>query len=393
MTGAMYAGVAGLRTHMSALNVIGNNVANVNTDAYKSKRYVFSEALYTSVHSGSDGTEILGGRNPAQIGYGVSMGSIDLDMSTKSFHPTGLLMDNMIDGDGFYIVGDKSHESGITTQDQLQGMNLSRLGNFQFVNGYLVDGSGKVVYGFVDTLQAPPENGGGSAEHVPLKVLTAVRLPKVIEFKGNDGKMVTSIMYPQLGENGRTVAEPTLEQAQAMLTRDAGIAGVTAPTLTQADLDNAKYVRLEDLSIEPNGRIVGTTDDDKQVVVGYVALAKVDNPNGVTHVDGHYYQALPGAGTVSLCSPGGAVQYDAKAQDQESSPATTAGVEARKYTSEISITQAGDTTLINGGLEMPGTDLATEISNMICVQRGYQANTRIVTVTDSMLEELVNMKR
>ena len=178
-----------------------------------------------------------------------------------------------------------------------------------------------------------------------------------------------------------------------MLTRDAGIAGVTAPTLTQADLDNAKYVRLENLSIEPNGRIVGTTDDDKQVVVGYVALAKVDNPNGVTHVDGHYYQALPGAGTVSLCSPGGAVQYDAKAQDQESSPATTAGVEARKYTSEISITQAGDTTLINGGLEMPGTDLATEISNMICVQRGYQANTRIVTVTDSMLEELVNMKR
>ena len=101
MTGAMYAGVAGLRTHMSALNVIGNNVANVNTDAYKSKRYVFSEALYTSVHSGSDGTEILGGRNPAQIGYGVSMGSIDLDMSTKAFHPTGLLMDNMIDGDGF----------------------------------------------------------------------------------------------------------------------------------------------------------------------------------------------------------------------------------------------------------------------------------------------------
>ena len=47
--------------------------------------------------------------------------------------------------------------------------------------------------------------------------------------------MVTSIMYPQLGENGRTVAEPTLEQAQAMLTRDAGIAGETAPTLTQAD--------------------------------------------------------------------------------------------------------------------------------------------------------------
>ena len=396
MTGAMYAGVAGLRTHMSALNVIGNNVAHVNTDAYKAKRYVFSEALYTSVHSGSDGTAILGGRNPAQIGYGVSIGSIDLDMSTKAYHPTGLQMDNMIDGDGFYIVGDKSHESGITTQEQLQGMNLSRLGNFQFIDGYLVDGLGKVVYGFVDTMQETAGEGNNATptrEHAPIKILTAVRLPKVIEFMDSNGKMATSIMYPQVGEGGRTVTEPTLEQAQAMLNKDAQIAGVTAPTLTQQDLDNAKYVRLENLSIENNGRIVGTTDDDKQIVVGYVALAKVDNPNGVTHVDGHYYQALPGAGSVSLCSPGGAVQYDAKATEKEKSPATTAGATAVDYTSEISITQAGDTTLINGGLEMPGTDLATEISNMICIQRGYQANTRIVTVTDSMLEELVNMKR
>lgn len=61
--------------------------------------------------------------------------------------------------------------------------------------------------------------------------------------------------------------------------------------------------------------------------------------------------------------------------------------------SNLDIAQANDAKYINGGLEMGGTDLATEISNMICIQRGYQANTRIVTVTDSMLEELVNMKR
>jgi len=62
-------------------------------------------------------------------------------------------------------------------------------------------------------------------------------------------------------------------------------------------------------------------------------------------------------------------------------------------TGPVPIVSAGGTTLLNGGLEMSGTDLATEISNMIIIQRGYQANTRIVTVTDSMLEELVNMKR
>ena len=57
------------------------------------------------------------------------------------------------------------------------------------------------------------------------------------------------------------------------------------------------------------------------------------------------------------------------------------------------IEHAGGTSTISGGLESSGTDLATEISNMIVMQRGYQANTRIITVTDSMLEELVNMKR
>ena len=59
----------------------------------------------------------------------------------------------------------------------------------------------------------------------------------------------------------------------------------------------------------------------------------------------------------------------------------------------MGISSSGSTKVISNGLESSGTDLATEISNMIMVQRGYQANTRIVTVTDSMLEELVNMKR
>ena len=60
---------------------------------------------------------------------------------------------------------------------------------------------------------------------------------------------------------------------------------------------------------------------------------------------------------------------------------------------ESGISSSGSTKLVSNGLESSGTDLANEISNMIMIQRGYQANTRIVTVTDSMLEELVNMKR
>ena len=158
MTGSMYAAVSGLKAHMSALNVIGNNVSNVNTFGYKTTRYTFNEALYTTQRTGSDGTDTLGGRNPAQVGFGASIGTIDLDMSTKNYSPTSNALDTMIDGDGFFMVGDKvvgaDNKSYISTDDEptLKGMNLTRLGNFNIdPNGYLVDGNGSVVWGFVAT--------------------------------------------------------------------------------------------------------------------------------------------------------------------------------------------------------------------------------------------------
>ena len=82
MTGAMYSAIAGLKSHMSKLNVIGNNIANVNTYGYKAQRTIFSDSLYTTSTAGSDGTTTTGGRNPSQVGYGVNITSIDIDMST-----------------------------------------------------------------------------------------------------------------------------------------------------------------------------------------------------------------------------------------------------------------------------------------------------------------------
>ena len=133
--------------------------------------------------------------------------------------------------------------------------------------------------------------------------------------------------------------------------------------------DGEDFTRLQADSVtidEKSGALRIMTSDGQLYTVGYLAIGKVTNPNGVTHVDGRYYQAQDGAGTIRVTAVKGAI----------------AGVET-----------SGDTSLITGGLESSGTDLATEITNMITVQRGYQANTRIVTVTDSMLEELVNMKR
>ena len=107
MTGAMYAAIGGLKTHMTNLNVIGNNIANVNTAGYKAQRMIFQETIYTTSRAGSNGTEIRGGNTPSQIGYGSQVGSIDLNMSPGTFNPTGVAMDCMIEGDGFFLVGNR----------------------------------------------------------------------------------------------------------------------------------------------------------------------------------------------------------------------------------------------------------------------------------------------
>lgn len=88
MTGAMSAAISGMKTHMQALNVVGNNIANVNTYGYKAQRITFKESMYNTLSAGSGGTTVTGGTNPQQIGYGCGVGTIDLDMSTGDLSPT-----------------------------------------------------------------------------------------------------------------------------------------------------------------------------------------------------------------------------------------------------------------------------------------------------------------
>lgn len=365
MTSSMYAAVAGLKTHMSALGVIGNNVANVNTYGYKATRYTFDEALYTNVRSGSNGTEEIGGNNPAQIGFGCSLGTIDLDMSTKIFNTTGRGMDCMIDGDGFFVVGDKT-KFGINTQAELNGMSLSRLGNFEFNSGWLTDGAGNIVYGFLNVAN-PDQNAQFST------LLTPIRLP----YYNEDTK---EILMPLESDD---------EENPELLDNETALEAIAEANTPGQEATHVPYKRLnvDTLSVDRAGVITAVTADDIQVIIGVIAVAKAENPNGVTHTDGRYYTALGGAGNLRLTTVGGTVTYPEIGMDGQ--PVNPGGTDATR----LIIESAGDTELLNGGLESSGTDLADEITHMIVIQRGYQANTRIVTVTDTMLEELVNMKR
>ena len=386
MTGAMYAAIAGLKTHMNKLNVIGNNIANVNTYGYKTQRAVFSDAIYTNLRTGSNGTTTTGAINPSQIGYGVELSSVDLDMSTGTFSPTGKDMDCMIMGDGFFLVGDKEAQYVIDPEDPttLTSMTLTRVGTFDFrADGYLSDANGNVVYGFLCT---------GYVGDTPTfsDQLVPICLPRLITTTDEESGVTTvEIGYPSVKEGD------TYLSAATGVDEDGEDTGAELP-----------FAGMDSIAIDPaTGLITGTSKDtDMVVTIGVIAIGNVTNPNGVSHVSGPYYKAADGAGTLQVSLMGGVekdmyISNNPLAEETEGLTlfthinASQLGDDVEGLPDGMRIYSAGTTELMTGGLEMSKTDLATEISEMITTQRGYQANTRIITVTDAMLEELVNIKR
>ena len=197
LTGAMSAGLSGLKAHMNALNVVGNNVANVNTQGYKPGRVTFMESIYSTQSAGSAGTATVGGTNPQQTGYGVGIGTIDLDMSSQALDATGRGGDCAIQGDGFFLVGDKSHN--IDSMDDVKGLTLTRVGNFEFRDGYLTDGQGNVVYGFIT--QSGADTPGTALADKPSTVLVPIRLP----MKSTDPNSKGDAVYVGVSGDGDNV--------------------------------------------------------------------------------------------------------------------------------------------------------------------------------------------
>ncbi len=363
LAGSMSAGISAMKAHMDALTVVGNNVANVNTYGYKPGRVTFKESIYSTQAAGSDGTETLGGTNPRQTGYGCSVGTIDLDMSTVNMESTGNARDAGIQGDGFFLLGDKN---GVTA-GEYNSLMLSKVGDFRVdANGYITDGYGNIVYGFATCNATKADDGtitkegeaGPSGEAISTQ-LVPLRLPlAAIEAVEDEGIELGDAIFP-------------------------GVDDATGEN-TYGDFAGTAPISYNSLSIGADGKI--TCNNDKTgdpVVVGYIALATVTNPSGLTHTEGPYYKAMEGSGDMSVFAPNGSLagQYLNNAEEGDANA-----------TMETMLGEGGPA-LLPGFLEASGTDLATEFSNMIIYQRGYQANTRIVTVTDTMLEELVNMKR
>lgn len=334
MVKSMFAGVAGLKAHQQKMDVIGNNIANVNTWGYKAYSFNFTDSIYTtSIQSsgGSNEANRYGGRNPSQVGYGAVMGSISFQYTAGAPSPTDNDLDCMIDGTGLFLVGDMKATGVPANNEGIRGsgLSLSRVGIFTIDNnGYLVDAQGNYVYGYEVT-----KNAEG----------------KVLFYK--DDADTTGTPDPK-GGTARVDINKDLRPLQIPCDQE-DTTGTTVNGVTTYD----RHV-MNSYTIDAQGVVTGVNKRGETITLGRLALIAVENPNGMVKDTGYYFKLGDNAGEATAHAPGG-----------------TVGTIRSKY------------------LEMPNVDLANEFSSMITTQRGFQANSKIITVTDEMLQELVNMKR
>lgn len=306
MLRAMDSAVAGLRAHQSKLDVIGNNIANVNTFGFKAQNYSFKEAMYQTSTASTGGTNSAAGNNAAQYGYGTMTGSISTNMGDGTPSYTGGF-NATINGQGFFIV---SPRKATIENDKLKesGAYFSRVGQFSVdSNGFIVDSDNNFVLGFL------PEAGG-------------------------TGGYVTDTLVPlRLTDiNGAIIVDDNTDPA----------------TASSIEVNNMGIV---------TAKITNAAGEAQAVTLGKVAVASFPNPEGLTKAGGYYYTTNPNdnAGDCAASEPG-----------------------------------SGSTpSLMTGYLEASNVDLAKEFSDLITTQRGFQANSKIITVSDEILNELVNMKR
>lgn len=411
MTSAMYSAISGLQTHMSKLGVIGNNIANINTHGYKTARMTFQESIYSTLKAGSNSAgSNSGGINPSQLGYGTNVSSIDINMSTSTYSPTGYAMDCMISGDGFFLTGTK--DLTVMDSSDLSQFELSRVGDFRIdEDGYICDSRGAVIYGFM-MVQNPEYDAGASAddilanptlgeefilstELVPLRAPVAAAEPTVdnggITDEGVELWSAGDAVFDVLTVASDEAGSPSYNVTPSLGDLDYDFSVAADPTMdavTSSMVPNSEgtTITLNSLSIDSTGKISGVNDaSGLPVTIGYVAIANCQNSSGVTNIGSCYYKAMGGAGAVSVSIAGGIGQglyLNNRTPEEDGS-----GVDVYDAIGK------GDVAINSGGLEASNADLATEFAEMITTQRGYQANTRMITVTDSMLEELVNMKR
>ncbi|MFF2457482.1 flagellar hook protein FlgE [Peribacillus simplex] len=421
MLRSMYSGISGLKNLQTKLDVIGNNVANVNTYGFKKSRVTFSDAMNQTVSGASAATANKGGTNSKQIGLGSTIATIDTIHTQSSLQTTGRDLDLGISGDGYFVV------------KQGDSLSYTRAGNFYLDdNGTLVNANGLKVQAYkVDENGKRSKTIGDVAVNVNA-ILPAIATTK-ISVSGNlaadaidgtvfsqqmkvvdeNGKEQTATIYFQkngvdkwelfdeepaaLGDtsttkpkpftsvkfdaNGQIVAadktqagqtinissgkeddsDTTVDESVQKVKLDFDFSNLTqvkGSTTALVNPDGNKEGKLESFNIGASGEINGVYSNGLITTLGQLAVAKFSNASGLTKTGGNTFQESINSGTAN-----------------------------------INIAGEGRGVIASGSLEMSNVDLSEEFTEMIVAQRGFQSNSRIITTSDEILQELVNLKR
>jgi flagellar hook protein FlgE len=395
MLRSLFSGISGLRAHQTMLDVTGNNIANVNTTGYKASQTQFQDTLSQVVQSASGTQAGVGGTNPAQIGLGVTVAGITTNFTQGASQTTGRSTDMMIQGDGFFVV-----RKGTDTF-------YTRAGGFDFdsTGQMVLPGEGALVQGWAAVNGVVNTNGPVTDLRVPAGTLMGAVATTNAAYTGNlqsDAADGTSInqgitVYDATG-NPRDVTltfkkgvapagwtmsatDGTATTAAAALTFDTttgaltsagtfavggvtvnlsavtGFAGVN--TIASSTQDGHAAGTLQAFALNSDGTITGSFSNGLKQTIGQIAIGSFTNPAGLSKAGGSLFSTTVNSGNAQL---------------------GTAGTGGRGG-------------LAGGALEMSNVDLSSEFTSLIIAERGFQANARVITTSDEVLQELVGLKR
>src|SRR5690606_23788409 len=209
MMRSLFSGVSGLLVHQTRMDVIGNNIANVNTVGYKTSRVTFQDMLYQTLRAATAPSMDRGGTNPRQVGLGVQLGTIDVIHSPGNLQPTGVATDLAIRGNGFFILMDGSQQyytrAGVFDFDQ-EGWLVSKASGMR-VAGWNAD----PVSGLVDTNKPLEEIKIALDQTLPARATTKVELTGNLSADAVSGDTVarTVTVFDSLGRRHELLVEFT----------------------------------------------------------------------------------------------------------------------------------------------------------------------------------------
>lgn len=404
MGSSMNTAVSGLRAHQLMLDVTANNISNVNTPGFKGGRATFSDVLSQTIAGATAPTGSLGGTDPQQVGLGVRTGAI-----TNLFTQGGILTTNKptdlaIQGDGFYVLSDGS----ANYYARAGAFEVDAAGNLvDSVTGYRVQGNnGDIVISSTTTTPPSASTTATFTGNLDSTVATGTTYTGTMSINDSLGGLhILSVTFTKTANPGEftyttTTADASMSIAGggsgtlqfsgagaitagatgaitlnftngatsgqavaydfASAANAAPVTGYASPsTLALAGQNGYASGTLQSFSIGTDGTINGTFSNGRIQSLGQIRLATFPNPAGLSKMGNNLFRESANSGVANIGNPG----------------------------------TGGRGTLAPGALEGSNVDLAEEFTRLIVAQRGFQANARVITTSDEVLQEAVNLKR